>query len=140
VFQDPVASLNPLVPVHKSVAEPLLVHTEMNAEQRLQCAHQLLTEVGLDPGQIANRLPSELSGGQCQRVAIARALALDPLLIVCDEALSSLDLTAQREITDLLLGLQQRRQLCLLFISHDYKLVQGIAHNIFSLDDHVGLR
>lgn len=139
VFQDPVASLNPLVPVHKSVAEPLLVHTDMNAEQRLQCATKLLAEVGLDSGQIVNRLPSELSVGQCQRVAIARALALDPLLMVCDEALASLDLTAQREITDLLLSLQQKRQLCLLFISHDYKLVQGIAHNIFSLDEHVAL-
>ena len=136
VFQDPVSSLNPLLRVHKSVSEPLLVHTDMTAEQRLQRATELLTEVGLNPAQIAHRLPSELSGGQCQRVAIARALALDPAIIVCDEALASLDMTAQHEITELLLSLQQQRQLCLLFISHDYKLVEGIAHNILSLDDH----
>jgi ABC-type glutathione transport system ATPase component len=94
----------------------------------------LLSEVGLDAALLSERLPSQLSGGQCQRVAIARALALNPEVVVCDEAISSLDLTAQNEIIDLLLQLQQRRLLSYLFISHDPELVERIAHDILSLN------
>ncbi|MFT7516570.1 MAG: oligopeptide transport system ATP-binding protein [Myxococcota bacterium] len=134
IFQDPTSSLNPLMPIWKSVAEPLLVHSQSDAATRKQRALELLSEVGLDAALLSERLPSQLSGGQCQRVAIARALALNPEVVVCDEAISSLDLTAQNEIIDLLLQLQQRRLLSYLFISHDPELVERIAHDILSLN------
>ncbi len=135
VFQDPVASLNPMMSVAESVAEPFLVHTSLSSSQRTQRANSLLHEVGLEPAKYATRRPSELSGGQCQRVAIARALALDPKVVVCDEAISSLDIPSQHEIIELLTRLQEQRGLSYIFISHDLQLVDNIAHQILSLDE-----
>lgn len=135
IFQDPTSSLNPLTAVVNSVAEPMLVHLDISAVERTERAMQLLTEVGLDAQSLAQRLPRELSGGQCQRVAIARALALNPAVVVCDEAISSLDITAQREIIELLSSLQKQRQLSYLFISHDHELVDSFAHQVLRIDD-----
>ena len=133
IFQDPASSLNPLLPVHKSVSEPLEVHLALSRAELKSRALALLDEVGLDSQAIAGRLPSQLSGGQCQRVAIARALALNPAVMVCDEAISSLDQSAQQAIVALLLDLQKNRGLSYLFISHDSDLVSRVSHKVLSL-------
>lgn len=128
VFQDPVSSLNPLRSIGQTIAEPLRYAGHASRVQTAQAA-ALLERVGLDPG-FAARKPHQLSGGQCQRVSIARALAADPQLLICDEAVSALDVSVQAQIVNLLQDLQRDRKLALLFISHDLALVRRIAERI----------
>ena len=133
VFQDPLASLDPRMTVGDSIAEPLQVHRpELDHPAREALARQMMTEVELDPALI-NRYPHELSGGQNQRVGIARAMILKPALVICDEAVSALDVSVRAQIIDLLIGLQQRLGLAMLFISHDLAVVREISHRVMVL-------
>ncbi len=127
VFQDPYDSLNGRMTVGQIVAEPLRVHRvggDIEAKVR-----ELLETVTLDPA-LAARYPHELSGGQRQRVAIARAIALDPEFVVCDEPVSSLDVSVQAQVVNLLRRLQDERGITYLFISHDLALVRHLAHRV----------
>lgn len=126
VFQDPLHSLNPRRTVAENVERPLLNFGVPRAEARGRVA-ELLTMVGLDPTQ-SHKYPHEYSGGQCQRIAIARALALRPRFLFLDEPVSSLDVSIQAQILNLLQDLQQRLKLTFLFVSHDLKIVRQIAH------------
>ena len=129
IFQDPYASLDPRLTVGFSIMEPLLVHgiaTRREAEARVAW---LLERVGLTPDQ-AQRDPHEFSGGQRQRIAIARALALNPKVIVADEAVSALDVSIQAQIVNLMLDLQREFGLAYLFISHDMAVVERISHRV----------
>ena len=128
VFQDPYTSLNPALEVGDILAEPLMVQGRSKVAARKRIA-MLLDQVGL-PQDAAGRLPSEFSGGQRQRVAIARALALEPKLIVCDEAVSALDLTTQARVLDLLLEIQRDTGVSYLFISHDLDVVRHVSHEV----------
>lgn len=129
VFQDPYSSLNPSLTVGQSIAEPLMVHTKMNASERAARVSEVLGLVGLDP-DFASRYPDEFSGGQRQRLAIARAIILDPDVLVCDEAVSALDVSTQNQIINLLEELQERVGLAYLFISHDLGVVRHISDRI----------
>jgi peptide/nickel transport system ATP-binding protein len=128
IFQDPYASLNPRFRIADVVAEPLAVHEFPAGEIRARVA-EALELVGLGPS-LAVRYPHELSGGQRQRVGIARAIALRPALIVADEPISSLDLSIQAQIINLLRDLQQRFELTLVFISHDLRVVRELCANV----------
>lgn len=129
VFQDPATALNPRQPVWRSVMEPVEIHRPTSQVELRQKAQRLLQRVGLDESFL-NRRPSALSGGQAQRVGIARAIALDPCLVVCDEALSALDVTIQEQILELLRELQAEHGLAYLFISHDLDMVARLADDV----------
>lgn len=126
IFQDPYSSLDPLMTVGDSIAEPLVLLHGGRLNSYRGDVEQLLESVNL-PVHFATRLPSALSGGQRQRVAIARALATEPSLIICDEAVSALDATTQGEVVALLESLRRERGLSLLFIAHDLALVKHFA-------------
>jgi peptide/nickel transport system ATP-binding protein len=128
VFQDPVASLDPRLPVFDVIAEPLVTNgfDRMRSEERVA---ELLTIVGLERGD-ASRYPAEFSGGQKQRIGIARALALQPKILALDEPLSALDVSIQAGIINLLLDLQVQFGLSYLFVSHDLSVVKHLAHQV----------
>ena len=130
VFQDPFASLNPRLTVGRTVAEPIVIHglAVSRAERRTK-VRSLLEEVGL-PADTEQRYPHEFSGGQRQRIGIARALAADPDLIIADEPVSALDVSVQAQVHNLLVQLQQRRALAILFISHDLDLVRHFCDRV----------
>ena len=128
-FQDPYASLDPRLTVGFSVAEPLYVHGIAKGAAAEERVAWLLQHVGLSPDS-ANRYPHEFSGGQQQRVAIARALALQPKIIVADEAVSALDVSIRAQIINLMLDLQAEFGLSYLFISHDMAVVERISHRV----------
>ncbi|MEU7282932.1 dipeptide/oligopeptide/nickel ABC transporter ATP-binding protein [Streptomyces sp. NPDC045431] len=134
VFQDPYGSLSPRLRVRDAVAEPLRVQGRWEAGTGPRRVAELLETVGLDP-RLGDRLPHELSGGQCQRVGIARALASEPRLLVLDEPLSALDPSVQAGILNLLTDLQDRLGLAYLLISHDLAVVRHCAHRVAVLYD-----
>ncbi len=130
VFQDPLASLDPRMTIGASIAEPLEVHKPgIGRQERDAMVKDMMNRVGLDPDWI-NRYPHEFSGGQNQRVGIARAMILRPKFVVCDEAVSALDVSIRAQIIDLLLDLQREFGLAMLFISHDLAVVREVSHRI----------
>jgi ABC-type oligopeptide transport system ATPase subunit len=129
VFQDPYASLNPRHTVLDLLTEAMLAHRLVTPETRRDAAVRLLADVGL-PEEILDRYPHEFSGGQRQRLCIARALALGPQLLICDEAVSALDLSVRAQVLNLLEDLKAKHGLSYLFITHDISVVQHIADRI----------
>ena len=130
VFQDPLSSLNPRMTVGEIIAEPLRVHRpQMSAEQRNNAMVAMLERVGLR-ADMQNRYPNEFSGGQCQRISIARAMIVEPQLMVCDEAVSALDVSIQAQICNLLRDLQRETGVSLIFISHDLSVIRYMAQRI----------
>jgi microcin C transport system ATP-binding protein len=130
IFQDPFESLNPRLTVGQIIEEGLRVHQIYDSDKkRDEIISNVLKEVGLDP-DIQNRYPHEFSGGQRQRICIARTLVLKPKLLVLDEPTSSLDMSVQTQIIDLLKDLQKRYSLAYLFISHDLRVVRALSHEI----------
>jgi ABC-type glutathione transport system ATPase component len=129
IFQDPYSSLDPRMRIDDAVAEPLLVHTNLDRATRVRRACELLDRVGIG-GRYLGRYPAELSGGQLQRVAIARALTLSPSLIVCDEPVAALDVSVRAQVLNLLRDLQEELGLAYVFVSHDLALVEVIADRV----------
>ena len=126
VFQNPYSSLNPRMTVGRALKEPMLVHGIANEKEAEARVTELLETVGLNP-YFANRFPAEFSGGQRQRIGIARALAVNPYFVICDEPISSLDVSIQSQIVNLLRQLQRDFGLTYLFVSHDLSMVRYIS-------------
>lgn len=133
VFQNPYGSLDPMYSIYRSIVEPLEIHKIGTRKSRLQRVKDLLEMVEL-PASVMNRYPNELSGGQRQRIAIARAMALNPDVIIADEAVSALDVLVQDEVLRLLNDLQAQRGLSYLFITHDLAVVRQIADNVIVME------
>ena len=130
IFQNPYASLNPRMTISSILAEPLQIHQRyQTAAQRQKRLHELLDYVHL-PQNALSKYPHEFSGGQRQRICIARALAVNPRFIVCDEAVSALDVSIQAQVVNLLLDLQQALGLTYLFIAHDLNVVEFVSHQV----------
>ncbi|MEO5355918.1 MAG: ATP-binding cassette domain-containing protein [Nitrospirae bacterium YQR-1] len=129
IFQDPFASLNPRMRIYSTLAEPLIIHKLFPKRQIKERVGELLKQVGLEP-DVMSRYPHEFSGGQRQRICIARALALSPELIVADEPLSSLDVSIQAQVLNLLEELKNTYGLSFLFISHDLNVIRYFSDSI----------
>ncbi|AUA54827.1 Glutathione import ATP-binding protein GsiA [Achromobacter spanius] len=129
IFQDPYASLNPRWRVGRIIAEPMLTHTQMTADERVARVSELLKQVGLDPAD-QGRYPHQFSGGQRQRISIARALAVNPEFLVCDEPTSALDVSVQAQVLNLMKDLQRKLGLTYLFISHNLAVVHHVADRV----------
>jgi len=129
IFQDPRSALNSRMTIGELIKEPLLVHGLLGKDGGNERLYALMGLVGLPRG-MENRFPHEVSGGQRQRIGIARALALDPELIICDEAVSALDVSVQAQVLNLLMDLQERLGLTYLFISHDLSVIRHFCHRV----------
>lgn len=129
VFQDPYESLNPRLRVGHALTEALTIHTSMTSRERRMKATELLTRIGLSADDF-RKFPHQFSGGQRQRVCIARALIVDPALVVCDEAVSALDVSIQASILELLRDLQRDLGITYVFISHDLGVIKNIASDV----------
>jgi peptide/nickel transport system ATP-binding protein len=129
IFQDPYGSLNPRIGVGEAIAEVLRVHAKVGPNAIPARVAELMRLVGLSP-DLADRRPHQLSGGQCQRAGIARALAIEPRLIIADECVAALDVSIQAQILNLLMELQRRMNLSLIFISHDLGVVRHLCRRV----------
>ena len=129
IFQDPYSSLNPRMTVEQTIMEPLIISGRYSSKERLEETERLMTMVGLDQ-RFRRSYPHELSGGQRQRVGVARALALNPKFIVCDEPVSSLDISVQAQILNLLQDLQAQHGLTYMFITHDLSVARHVSNDI----------
>jgi oligopeptide/dipeptide ABC transporter ATP-binding protein len=133
VFQDPLASLDGRMTIGESIAEPLKALKPLTAKSEItQRVRAMMEKVGLDPAWI-NRYPHEFSGGQNQRVGVARAMIVGPKLVICDEAVSALDVSIQRQIVELIVSLQVLSGMSMIFISHDLSIVRQISHRVMVL-------
>ncbi|MEI9889135.1 MAG: oligopeptide/dipeptide ABC transporter ATP-binding protein [Rhizomicrobium sp.] len=133
VFQDPLASLDPRMTIGESIAEPLkTLQKDLSRDEIKRRVRKIMEQVGLEPGWI-NRYPHEFSGGQNQRVGIARAMIVEPKLVICDEAVSALDVSIQSQIIDLIVKLQTESGMSLIFISHDLSVVRQVSHRVMVL-------
>jgi len=130
IFQDSISSLDPHLKVRALVEQPLKVWGRGNDEERLKKVDELLRSVNMDPEIVGDRKPTEFSGGQCQRISIARALSLEPKILICDEPVSSLDVSIQSQILNIIQDMKKRYGLSLLFISHDLSVVRAISDRI----------
>ncbi len=130
IFQDPISSLNPRRRVRDIVGEPLAVWRLGSPAERRRRVAEVLDAVGLDAESAGDRRPHQFSGGQCQRISIARALMLDPELVICDEPVSSLDVSVQAQILNLLEDMKARYGLTLIFIAHDLAVVRNVSDRV----------
>ncbi|MFI4931413.1 MAG: ABC transporter ATP-binding protein [Burkholderiales bacterium] len=130
VVQDPIASLNPRRRIGDIIAEPLVIAGVSDRAERERRVGAVMHAVGLDPDSVSARRPHEFSGGQCQRVCIARALVLEPQLLVCDEPVSSLDVSIRAQILNLLEQMKARYGLTMLFVAHDLAVVKAVSDRV----------
>jgi ABC-type dipeptide/oligopeptide/nickel transport system ATPase component len=129
IFQEPMTSLNPVLTIGFQIEESILVHNKLSKNQSRKRAEDLLELVGIDPDRF-NSFPDELSGGQRQRVMIAMAMSCDPSLLIADEPTTALDVTVQAQVLKLLNSLKQKKQMTMLFITHDFGVVNDIADEV----------
>ena len=133
VFQDPLASLDPRMTIGESIAEPLRAQEPLLTRAKVrERVRDMMEHVGLEPGWI-NRYPHEFSGGQNQRAGVARAMIVKPKLVICDEAVSALDVSIQAQIVDLIVRLQREFGMSMIFISHDLSVVRQVSHRVMVL-------